>query len=143
MDERLGSLLSDLKVRGSIPGSNLLCSCHNGGSNIHIQAHEVNTIIFTVYRPVFRMRRWTKALNQSLQWSLLVKTNYVLSFEFMTLLYNVHFTFIIFMSKTPKNMISEGFAYIPAWFWPVVWAWTLSIIIIIIIIMKIYSALFL
>ena len=31
----------DQKVIGSIPGSTLLCSCHSGGSNSHMQAHEV------------------------------------------------------------------------------------------------------
>ena len=49
-----GCLLSDQKVRGSIPGSNLLCSCQSGGSISHIQAHEAD---FTVCHPVFRMRR--------------------------------------------------------------------------------------
>ena len=30
----------DQKVHGSILGSNLLCSCHSGGPNGHIQAYE-------------------------------------------------------------------------------------------------------
>ena len=41
MAEWLARLLSDQKVRGSIPGSNPLCSCHYGGSNSHIQTLEV------------------------------------------------------------------------------------------------------
>ena len=40
MAERLKRLPLDQKVLGSIPGSNLFCSCHSGGSNSYIQAHE-------------------------------------------------------------------------------------------------------
>ena len=41
MDELLRHLLLDQKVQSSIPGSNLLCSCHSGGLNSHMQAHKV------------------------------------------------------------------------------------------------------
>ena len=41
MAEWLGRLLTDQKVRGSIPGTNSLCSCHCGSSNSHIQTLEV------------------------------------------------------------------------------------------------------
>ena len=41
MAEGLTHLPLDQKVQGSIPGSNILCSCHCGGSNSHKQAHEV------------------------------------------------------------------------------------------------------
>ena len=41
MVEWLRRLLLNQKVRGLIPVSNLLCSCHSGGSNSYIQAQEV------------------------------------------------------------------------------------------------------
>ena len=41
MAEWLVRLLLDQKARGSIPGSNILCSCRSGGSNSYIQIHEV------------------------------------------------------------------------------------------------------
>ena len=41
MAEWLRRMLLDKKVQSSISGSNLLCSCHIGGSNSHIQAHGV------------------------------------------------------------------------------------------------------
>ena len=50
--EWLARLLSDLKVRGSIPGSNPLYSCH-----CDTVTYKLLKFIFTVYNPVFRMRR--------------------------------------------------------------------------------------
>ena len=41
MAEWLRRLPLDHKIQGSIPGSNLLWSCHGGAFNIHIPAHEV------------------------------------------------------------------------------------------------------
>ena len=52
MAKWLGRLLFDQKVQGSIPGSNILCTCHCGDSNSSIQAHD-----FFFGHPVFWVRR--------------------------------------------------------------------------------------
>ena len=62
----------DLKVQSSSPGS-----CHCDGSSSHILTHN---FFFTVYSPVFWMRRKTEAPSQSSNLCRLIKLNTFHSF---------------------------------------------------------------
>ena len=80
MAQWLRHLLLHQKVRGSISGSNSLCSCHCGGSNSHMQSLEVH---FHCLPPRLSDETLNRVSESIASWSQLVKLKTFLSTIFL------------------------------------------------------------